>query len=341
MVKKDFILKGVVYNAMGDVGPEVKFHHPKSDFFDDATLTTIAIKSITLLTGDEGHVPDQISIILYAKYQLLGILFQFEVTDEKSRGGVVDSNIIILFNEKYSSIAYKYSDLFNALLIEVAKKINESEMAKNREEVESIIVKLYETLIKNLDSLKKAEAQALKTVKKKKPAYRFKIVVIGDGRVGKTTTLLRYVDNAFQETYLPTIGVNVSNKDISLARATKKVRVRLNFYDIAGQEKFKLMRRVFYEGLNGAVIMFDITSIESFQHLDNWIKDVSEAFSPKKVKGIIVGNKIDLESQRIIKKEDAEAIAKKFGLDYIEVSAKSGEKINEAFTLLAKIVMKK
>ncbi|MFX1450406.1 MAG: Rab family GTPase [Promethearchaeota archaeon] len=335
MVKKDIILKGVVYSAMSDIGPNVKFHYPKLEFFDDATLSTIAIKSITLLTGDEGQVPDQISIILFAKYQLLGIVFQFEVVDETSRGGVVDSNIVILFDEKYSSIAYKYSDLFNALLIEVAKKINESEIAKDKERVESLIIQLYETLLKNLDSLKKAEEQALNLPKKKSPAYRFKVVVVGDGRVGKTTTLLRYIDNAFQETYLPTIGVNVTNKDITVAGK----KVRLNFFDIAGQEKFKLMRRVFYEGLNGAIIMFDITSIESFQHLENWIKDVSEAFSPKEMKAIIVGNKIDLE--RFIKKEDVEAIAKKFGLEYIETSAKTGENIKEAFTTLAKLILKK
>ncbi len=336
MVKKDLILKGVTYNRMWDMGPEVKFHYPKSDFFDSARLTTIAVKSITLSLGDEGIVGERISIIQFVKFQLLGMVFPFEVKDETSRGGVVDSNIVILFNEKYTSIAYKYSDLFNALLTEVSKKIKESELENKKEEVESLMIQLYEKLLTNLESLKKAEEQALKPAKKK-PAYRFKVVVIGDGRVGKTTTLLRYVDNAFQETYLPTIGVNVSNKDISVAGK----KIRLNFYDIAGQEKFKLMRRVFYEGLNGAVIMFDVTSIESFQHLENWIKDVTEAFSPKKLKGIIVGNKIDLESQRLIKKEDAEAIANKFGLNYIETSAKTGDNIKESFKVLAELILEK
>ncbi|MHA1383842.1 MAG: Rab family GTPase [Candidatus Helarchaeota archaeon] len=336
MEKKDEILVGVLYNSMLDVGPGTKSHFPKIEFFDKPKLTLLAIKSITLLTGEEGEVPERVSIILFAKYHLLGIVYHFEVTDPTSRGGCVDSNLIILFNEKYSSIAYKYSDLFQLLLKEVSDKINELEQKKDNKGIDELMENLYNRLLENLKNLRKAEEDALKHVPKKSD-YTFKVVIVGDGMVGKTTTLFRYVDNCFEESYLPTIGVNVTNKMVKI----KGKNVKLNFYDIAGQKKFELMRRVFYEGLNAALILYDVTNIESFQHLEDWIEDVKSAFGSNKMKGLIAGNKIDLKGQRIVNKLDADRIASKYGLDYIEISAKTGENVNDAFKKLAEHLLEK
>ncbi|MHA1376944.1 MAG: Rab family GTPase [Candidatus Helarchaeota archaeon] len=337
MERNENILVGIIYNGMLKVGPGAKAYYPKIEFFDRPKLNLLAIKSITLLTGEEGEVPERISIILFAKYHLLGIVYHFEVTDPSSRGGVVDSNLVILFNEKYSSIAYKYSDLFQLLLKEVSKKINEYEQNNDIKNIEKLLENLYNRLIQNLDNLRKAEQDALKHIPEKKADYSFKVVLIGDGKVGKTTTLFRYIDNCFKESYLPTIGVNVTNKIITIGNKN----IKLNFFDIAGQKKFELMRRVFYDGLNAALILFDVTNIESFQHLEDWLTDVQSAFHKENIVGLILGNKIDLKNKRIVNKSDAELIAKKYGLDYMEISAKTGENINEAFFKLAKRLISK
>ncbi|MHA1299999.1 MAG: Rab family GTPase [Candidatus Helarchaeota archaeon] len=329
------ILKGILYNALGDLGPEAKAHYPKS-YFDLAKLNIIPIKTITLLTGEEGRIPEKLSIIPFTKYQLLAIIHHFEVIDEKSRGGVVDSNITVLFDEKYSSIAYKYSEQFEPILKEVAKKINECEQKKQKLKIEQLLSELYQTLLKNLSSLKEAEKKAISRIKEKKPDFRVKIVVIGDAGVGKTTMLLRYVDDAFQESYLPTIGVNISNKDVEV----NNKKIRLNIYDIAGQDKFELTRRIFYEGLEGVLIVFDLTNQDSFLHLENWFDDVSSAIAPKKIKGLLIGNKLDLAEKRKISKLDADLIATKFGLNYIEISAKTGNHLKEAFRILAEILLR-
>jgi len=333
MEENEEILQGVLYNVNTEEGPEVKSHYPKSDFFDLAKLNIIAIKTATLLTGEEGEVPEKISIITFAKYELLGIVYHFEFRDESSRGNYVDSNLVVLFNQKFSSIAYKYSELFEKLLNEVSKNIIENEITNNQENIYNIVQQLYENLLKNLASLRDAEQKALKKIQE--PDYRLKVVVIGDPNVGKTTMLLRYVDNCFQENYLPTIGVNISNKRILINGET----VLLNFFDIAGQEKFELIRKVFYEGLNGTLIVFDITDKNSFNNLQNWIDDVASAFLPGKIKGLIIGNKVDLRSDREITTESAKALARGIGLEYIEVSAKTGENINEAFSEIAKLMI--
>ncbi|MFX0134865.1 MAG: Rab family GTPase, partial [Candidatus Hodarchaeota archaeon] len=115
--------------------------------------------------------------------------------------------------------------------------------------------------------------------------------------------------------------------------------IHLNIFDIAGQEKFSLMRRVFYEDVNSVLIMYDVTNKESFDHIESWIKDVTPNFSSKKPIGLIIGNKIDLKSKRVINRKAAEKIAKKFGLGYVETSAKTGEKVNEAFKQLAEVLV--
>lgn len=335
MENSEEILRGVIYNTMGDRGPEAKFYYPKSDFFDPAKLSLIAVKTVTLLTGEEGRIPKGISIITFAKYQLLGIIFHFEVRNESFRGNFIDSNITVLFNEKYSSIAYKYSEQFESLLREVSKEIIENEIAENQQKIELLVQELYVKLLKNLASLKKGEEKALKRLPERKPDFRLKIVVIGDANVGKTTMLLKYIDNSFQETYLPTIGINISNKKVSF----DEFNILLNFYDIAGQEKFELIRRVFYEGLNGTLIVYDVTNENSFKNLEKWITEISSEFPSKSPIGIIIGNKIDLRSQRIVEKEAGEDFAREHNLGYIEVSAKTGENINEVFTKLARLII--
>ncbi|MHA1376943.1 MAG: Rab family GTPase [Candidatus Helarchaeota archaeon] len=335
MDSENNILKGIMYNTMGDLGPECKFDYPEK-YFDLYKLNIIPIKTTTVLTGEEGRVPEKLSIIPFTKYEILAIVHYFEVENSSSRGGVIDSNITVLFNEKYSSIIYKYSEQFEPLLKELAKKINQCEQINNQLKIRNLLEEMYSTLLKNLASLRDAEKKAINRIRDEKPHYRAKVVVIGDAGVGKTTMLLKYVDEAFQESYLPTIGVNLSNKDVWV----RDKKIRLNIYDIAGQERFQLTRRIFYEGLEAVLIVFDVTNNDSFIHVDNWIKDVSSAIYPQKLKGLLIGNKIDLKDTRKITKQAADDVAKKYNLASMEISAKTGENINETFKKLAEKLIK-
>ncbi|MFX1486184.1 MAG: Rab family GTPase [Promethearchaeota archaeon] len=163
------------------------------------------------------------------------------------------------------------------------------------------------------------------------PTYNFKILLLGDAAVGKTTLVTRFVKGKFRSDYKMTIGVDILSKDVEV---NGEIAV-LSIWDIAGQERFKSFRNVFYRGASGAFIVYDLTRAQTFQNLRNWIDELNQ-FLGKAVSTVIVGNKVDLEDLRAVRKEDAEKLANSLGSLYLETSAKTGQKVDEAFTALTK-----
>ena len=155
-----------------------------------------------------------------------------------------------------------------------------------------------------------------------------KILIIGDSQVGKTSLLLNYIDKIFPEEHISTIGVEYKEKFIK----KDDFNIKLQVWDTAGQERFRSITKSIYRNTNGVLFVYDITNKESFANVKNWIKDTENI--DKDIKGVILGNKIDLEDKRIITKEDLEEIGKKYKMPALEVSAKSGININESFDLL-------
>ena len=166
-----------------------------------------------------------------------------------------------------------------------------------------------------------------------KPELKFKILIIGDSAVGKTSMLLKYVDNFFPETHMATIGVEYKTKNIE----TTKYKVILHLWDTAGQERFKSITKSFCNNANGIVFVYDITSKSSFDGVKNWIKD-AEPYG--KFESIICGNKIDLEKKREVKIDTLKEFGLKKKIDVFETSAKTGVKINEAFEKLVDLIIK-
>ena len=123
-----------------------------------------------------------------------------------------------------------------------------------------------------------------------KHELKLKILLIGDSAVGKTSMLLKYVDNYFPETHMATLGVEYKTKVIS----TDKFNINLNIWDTAGQERFKSITKTFFNNTNGIIFVYDITSKESFDGVKNWIKD-SEVYG--KFESLLCGNKCDLEKK--------------------------------------------
>ena len=166
-----------------------------------------------------------------------------------------------------------------------------------------------------------------------KPELKFKILIIGDSAVGKTSLLLKYVDNFFPETHMATIGVEYKTKNIE----TSKYKVILHLWDTAGQERFKSITKSFFNNANGIVFVYDITSKESFDGVKNWIKD-AEPYG--KFESILCGNTIDLEKKREVKIDSLKEYGLKKKIDVFETSAKTGVKVNDAFEKLVDLVIK-
>ena len=132
-----------------------------------------------------------------------------------------------------------------------------------------------------------------------------KILIIGDSNVGKTSILLQYTSNFFQETHIATIGVEFKLKEIML----DNIEYKLNIWDTAGQERFKAITKSFFKAADGIVFVYDVTNKPSFENIKNWIKDAESKANDFKI--IIVGNKIDLNDSREVSFEEGKNFAKK------------------------------
>ena len=162
---------------------------------------------------------------------------------------------------------------------------------------------------------------------------KLKILIIGDTCVGKTSLLLKYVDNYFPETHMATLGVEYKDKIMN----TPKYKITLNIWDTAGQERFKSITRSFFNKTNGILFVYDITSSESFDGVKNWIKD-SEPYG--KFESVLCGNKVDLEGQRQVKIDTLKEYGLKKKMEVFETSAKTGTNVNEAFKKLVDLILK-
>ncbi len=155
-----------------------------------------------------------------------------------------------------------------------------------------------------------------------------KVIVIGDGAVGKTTLSTHFTFSKFIEYYKMTIGVDFFAKDVKIGKDV----VRLQIWDMAGQEKFAFMRPNYYDGASGGFLVYDVTRPETFKDLDMWLHEVYKRCG--KIPLFLLGNKIDLETRKV-KNSQAEQYAEKQGLTYYETSAKTGECVFDVFSKLA------
>ncbi|MHA1784383.1 MAG: Rab family GTPase [Candidatus Helarchaeota archaeon] len=158
-------------------------------------------------------------------------------------------------------------------------------------------------------------------------------VVIGDGGVGKTSLIIRHVDKAFETDYKPTLGFDISLKTISLEES--QIQAELLIWDIGGQAIFKEIRESYLEGSHCALLVYDVTNQTSFDNLENWLSELKKFTGD--VPFVLVGNKIDLEKDRVIPKEKGEAKAKEIGaINFYETSAKEGTAVDSAFEDITK-----
>jgi len=166
--------------------------------------------------------------------------------------------------------------------------------------------------------------------------FVFKITILGDAAVGKTSLISQFVESSFQEDYKPTLGANIVRKDVIL----DKTRVRLIMWDLAGQEKYRVVRSMYFQGCEGALLVYDVTRYHTLDSINSkWLRDFKKHVR-KKGAYILIGNKIDLKDQRVIPTERGKELATKIKAShFIETSAKLGENIEEAFFLLVNQIL--
>jgi Ras-related protein Rab-18 len=167
------------------------------------------------------------------------------------------------------------------------------------------------------------------------PDQIFKILLAGDSGVGKTSLLLSFTDDTFAENQRSTIGVDLKIKNVQV----NGKMIKGSFWDTAGQERFRTLTSAYYRGAQGIILVYDITSKRTFDHLTNWLKEIEQYSTNQDVIMILVGNKLDLAELRMVSKEQGMLFAREHSMMFIEASAKTQEGVKQAFEeLLQKIL---
>ena len=156
----------------------------------------------------------------------------------------------------------------------------------------------------------------------------YKVLLLGDSTVGKTCFLLRYCDKTFQDAHLSTIGLDYRLKSMTLKN---KKNIKLQIWDTAGQDRFRAITKNYYKGANGIILIYDVTNLQTFENVKNWITQIREEAN-KNVVIFLAGNKADLpEESRAVQKEDGQKMAEEYNIPFQETSAKEGINVNETF----------
>ena len=157
--------------------------------------------------------------------------------------------------------------------------------------------------------------------------YIIKILTLGDTMVGKSSIVLRFSENKFDDNQFATIGIDFKTKYLKIGDSSVKVLI----WDTAGQEKFQNIAKQYYKGANGVLLIYDIGNRKSFQRIDFWLKELKENNRIDELFVCLVGNKSDLEDKRVITTEEGESYAKSNDIPFFEVSAKTGKGVIELF----------
>lgn len=164
----------------------------------------------------------------------------------------------------------------------------------------------------------------------------YKVIVVGDPAIGKTSLIKKYVTTQFEGEYLPTVGVSISKEPVLLDVGGKKITVNIMLWDLAGQPQFHLLHKVYFNGADGIVLGFDLTRTHTYENTKNWHSElVKNGLTSKPM--ILVGNKSDLVDDRKVSVAHIEHRKEQLAIqDYIETSALTGANVDDLFMTIAR-----
>mmetsp|Transcript_103630 Transcript_103630/g.293610 ORF Transcript_103630/g.293610 Transcript_103630/m.293610 type:complete len:261 (-) Transcript_103630:39-821(-) len=166
--------------------------------------------------------------------------------------------------------------------------------------------------------------------------YLFKFIIIGDEAVGKTCLLLQFTDKRYRTTHQVTVGVEFGSRTVDVSGR----QIKLQCWDTAGQDRFRSIIRSYYRGAAGALLVYDITRRDSFEHVWQWLEE-ARANADTELVITLVGNKCDRANERQVSYEEGQAFASRYGLRFLETSAVTGHMVDDSFTLTATLVHQK
>lgn len=159
-----------------------------------------------------------------------------------------------------------------------------------------------------------------------------KILLLGNSSVGKTSILIKFSENRFEENYVATVGLNYVVKKIQVNQTES---IKMQIWDTSGEERFKSIAKNFYRGAQGVFLVYDITDKQSFIDVKEWITQIKENSDNEDIIIILIGNKSDLEKKRKVTPAEGEELSKENNIHFFETSAKKGNNIQEVFTCIA------
>merc|ERR1712087_563713 len=166
--------------------------------------------------------------------------------------------------------------------------------------------------------------------------FLFKLLLIGDTGVGKSCLLLRFADDTFTENYISTIGVDFKIRTIEFEGKT----IKLQIWDTAGQERFRTITSSYYRGAHGIIVVYDVTDMDTFKNVVQWLNEI-DRYANENVNKLLVGNKSDLTSKKVVEYETAKAFADELGIPFLETSAKSAANVEQSFMTMAAEIKKR
>lgn len=166
--------------------------------------------------------------------------------------------------------------------------------------------------------------------------YMFKILIIGNSSVGKTSFLFRYADDSFTSAFVSTVGIDFKVKTV----IRKEKRMKLQIWDTAGQERYRTITTAYYRGAMGFILMYDVTNEDSFNSVQDWVTQI-KTYSWDNAQVILVGNKSDIERDRVISYDRGKQLADQLGLEFFETSAKENINVKNVFERLVDIICDK
>jgi len=162
--------------------------------------------------------------------------------------------------------------------------------------------------------------------------YLIKLLLIGNSNVGKSSLSLRFSDDVYVPSYMATIGIDFRIRTVDIGDKKYKLQI----WDTAGQEKFRSITYSYYHGANGVLVVYDVTDRFSFQSIESWMDNISR-HTRDPIAVVLVGNKCELGS-RVVKTCEGQELADKYGISFIETSARSNICVDKAFSLIVNAV---
>ena len=335
----------IIYLDLNQDKSKINFWYPHD--LPEGIRRFIGEECFSIISGDSTFIPEVLLIFPIAPLKLKVLIKYFKREDNTKIEGFSKSAITFLFDEKDDHIYYRYMSYIDSYVSKAVSVIMGLE--NNRAEEDLIyeeIVKLQRTLCDLTDYLRskseyisKPEEPSEKTFEVKKlekkqlEKKKFKVVVLGDPSVGKTSTILRFTDNVFLRAYIPTMGLNITQKIFDI----DKNSVELVLWDLGGQTKFEVIRKKFYESASMILLLFDLTNPMSFANVPKWHQDIKNYMKNNQaLKGYLIGNKNDLVKERIVSEIDAIRLSFSLDLEYLEISALTGYNVEMAFHKIAK-----